>query len=55
MFFQNIKRMSVAVTSSNTKLNWKKVPFHTEKARDKWRHTSRKRAERKLKCCLNTT
>ena len=32
--FQNIKRLSVAVTSSNTKLNWKKVPFRTKKARD---------------------
>ena len=35
MYFQNIKRISVDVTSSNMKLNWKKVPFRTEKARGK--------------------
>ena len=39
MYFQNIKRISVAktsfaVTSWNAKLNWKKVPFRIEKARD---------------------
>ena len=34
MYFQNIRRISVAVTSSNTKLNMKKVPFRKEKARD---------------------
>ena len=34
MYFENIKRISVAVTSSNTKLNWKKVPFRTDKAQD---------------------
>ena len=47
MYFQDITRISIAVTSSNAKLNWKKAPFRTEKARDEWRHTSRKRAERK--------
>ena len=34
MYFQNIRRISVAVTSSNTKLNLKKAPFPTGKARD---------------------
>ena len=29
MFFQNIRGISVAVTLSNTKLNWKKAPFRT--------------------------
>ena len=32
--FRNIKRISVAVTSYNTKLSWKRVPFRTERARD---------------------
>ena len=36
VFFKNIRRISVAVTSSNTKLNWKKAPFRTEKAGDEW-------------------
>ena len=34
MYFQNIRRISVVVTLSNTKLNGKKVLFRTEKARD---------------------
>ena len=34
MFFQNIRRILVAVTSSNTKSNLKKAPVPTEKAQD---------------------
>ena len=54
MYFQNIRRISVAVTSSNTKSKLKKAPFPTEKAQDDC-HISRKRAERSSKCCSNTT
>ena len=34
MYFQNKKRISVAVTSSNTKLNLKRAPFPIGKAQD---------------------
>ena len=34
MNFQNIRRISVAVTSSNTKSNWRKAPFPIGKAQD---------------------
>ena len=55
MYFQNVRRISFAVTSSNTKSNLKKARFPTGKAQDEGRHIRRKRAERKLKCCSNTT
>ena len=53
--FSKYKRILVAVTSSNTKSKLRKVLFPTGKAQDRWRHINRKRAERKLKCCSNTT
>ena len=34
MYFQNIRRISVAVTSSNRKLNLRKAPFLIGKAQD---------------------
>ena len=34
MYFRNIRRISVDVTSSNTKWKLKKAPFPTEKAQD---------------------
>ena len=34
MYSKNIKRILVAVTSSNTKSNLKKAPFPTGKAQD---------------------
>ena len=34
MCFQNIRRVLVAVTSSNTKSNSRKAPFPTGKAQD---------------------
>ena len=34
MYFQNIRQISVAVTSSNTKLNLRKAPFPTKQAQD---------------------
>ena len=41
MYFQNIRRISVAVNSSNTKLNWKKAPVpHREGARRMTPHKS---------------
>ena len=34
MYFQNIRRVSVVVTSSNTKSNQKKAPFPIGKTQD---------------------
>ena len=34
MYFQNIRRISVAVFSSNTKSNWREAPFPIGKAQD---------------------
>ena len=47
MYFQKIRRISVVVTSSNMKPNWRKAPFLIGKAQDELHHINRNRAERR--------
>ena len=46
---------SYELGSDKTKSNLKRAPFPSGKAQDERCHTNRKSAERKKKCCLNTT